>query len=221
MKSITPASIIALCLLSIATLTNAQTPGSYTAGRYDFIMEDRLTRSVEFEAMTDDRGTTSGMMTYTDNGKLIFKDVDGTGERPPEGTYPFYIKVEFNALTVEKNRALVDGAIVDSSHPFFIGHWVQLVVEDNEGNKEVPDQMVWRICQPEPGGWVPADSELKYDDGAYMSWWATDAERKDDVGIPSPNLIPGTLKSCRVFPLAAYAYANLLEWNGDIVVRQR
>jgi hypothetical protein len=77
----------------------------------------------------------------------------------------------------------------------------------------------WRICRPEPGGWIPSDYERKDDQGAFMSWWATDAERKDDVGIPSKNLIPGEMKSCPPYTLAAYEFVNPYKWEGDIVVR--
>ena len=53
-----------------------------------------------------------------------------------------------------------------------------------------------------------------------MSWWATDAERKDDVGIPSPNLIPGNLKSCQVYPLQTYEFASMPKWDGAITITQ-
>ena len=53
-----------------------------------------------------------------------------------------------------------------------------------------------------------------------MSWWATDAERKDDVGIPSPNLIPGNLKGCQVYHLFSYDFASILKWDGAIQITQ-
>ncbi len=52
-----------------------------------------------------------------------------------------------------------------------------------------------------------------------MSWWATDAERKDDVGIPSPNLVPGTLKACKVNPLSSYEFASILKGEGAIQIK--
>jgi hypothetical protein len=96
---------------------------------------------------------------------------------------------------------------------------VQLVIEDNDGI-EVPDKFVWRFCQPEPGGWIPTDAEVPGDRGAFMSWWSTDAERKDDVGIPSPSVIPGTLKACVAYPIRSYDYASILKADGVITIKQ-
>jgi hypothetical protein len=53
-----------------------------------------------------------------------------------------------------------------------------------------------------------------------MSWWATDAERKDDVGIPSPSVIPGNLKGCRAYPLLGYEFADILKGDGVISIKQ-
>ena len=122
-------------------------------------------------------------------------------------------------MTVVKNRAVMSGTIRDSSHRTYIGRWVQLVVEDNGVDLKEPDQLTWGVCKPQPGGWIPTDSELKYDDGAFMSWWATDAERRDDVGIPSRSRIPGEMKGCEVFSLASYNFVDLQRWEGDIQVR--
>ena len=53
-----------------------------------------------------------------------------------------------------------------------------------------------------------------------MSWWSTDFERKDDIGIPSPNLIPGNLKGCNSHPLLAYDFAEFLKGDGAISIKQ-
>jgi hypothetical protein len=180
-------------------------------------MEDNLTKYVEFSASTDAKGVTTGSMIFNDEAKFPYQDVDGTGGRGDE-PIPFSMTVSFDGLTVEKNRALMNGTVRDSNYPSYVGKWVQLVVEDNGTNIEVPDRLVWRLCQPEPGGWVPSDYEVPGDRGAYMSWWATDAERKGDVGIPSKNLIPGNMKSCEVLSLWTYSFADIKRGGGDIVV---
>jgi hypothetical protein len=220
MKTIALASILALFLLSFTTprLTTAQTAGSSANGIYKFILEDDLAKYVEFAAKTDDRGVTTGSMTFTDEAKYLFQDVDGTGERSGDEPVPFSMTADFDSLTVEKNRAVMSGTIRDSSYRSYIGKWVQLVVEDNGNNIEVPDRLMWRFCQPEPGGWIPSDAEVPGDRGAWMSWWATDAEQKGDVGIPSKNLIPGQLKACEVFPLPSYSFAEIKRGDGDIQV---
>ncbi|HEX6715518.1 MAG TPA: hypothetical protein VF088_00320 [Pyrinomonadaceae bacterium] len=182
-------------------------------------MEDNFTKYLEFDARADDRGTTTGYMLFNDDAAVVFQDVDGTGDIPKDEPLPFSMTADLDSMTIDKNRALIGGVVRDSSYRSYIGKWVQLVVEDNDGI-EVPDKFVWAFCQPEPGGWIPSDSEVKGDQGAFMSWWATDAERRDDVGIPSPNIIPGNLKGCRVHPIRAYEFAPVLKGDGIITIKQ-
>ncbi|MGB9180712.1 MAG: hypothetical protein WCB68_15885 [Pyrinomonadaceae bacterium] len=220
MKNVFCVLILALFLLSLSTpqLTTAQTGGPSASGSYKFILEDDLTKYVEFDARTDEKGTTTGQMTLNDEAKIFFQDVDGTGERSLDEPVAFYMKAELDSLTIEKNRAVMSGTIRDSSYRSYIGKWVQLVVEDNGDGREIPDKLTWCFCQPEAGGWIPSDSEVPGDRGAWMSWWATDAERKDDVGIPSPNLIPGNMRGCRIFTLASYSFVEMKAGEGAIKI---
>ena len=214
------ASLFSLCLVFLATPlpASAQVAGT-VGGSYKFIMDDELVKSLEFSATTGERGSASGFMTFTDETKVVIQDPDGDGEPPKEEGVPFFMKAEFDSMTIEKNRALMSGVIKDSSHRSYIGKFVQLVVEDNDG-REQADKFVWSFCEPEPGGWIPSDFEVKDDQGAFMSWWSTDFERKDDVGIPSPNLIPGQLKACKAHSLQSYEFAEFLKGEGTITIRQ-
>jgi hypothetical protein len=211
-------SLFALCLVFVATPlpASAQVAGT-VGGTYKFILEDELSKYIEFEATSGERGTASGYMLFTDEAKLLVSDPDG--EPTKDEATPFFMKAEFDSMTIEKNRALISGVVRDSSHRSYIGKWVQLVVEDNDG-REFPDKFVWSFCEPEAGGWIPEDAEVPGDRGAFMSWWATDAERKDDVGIPSPNLIPGSLKACKAHPLQSYEFAEFLKGEGTITIKQ-
>jgi len=215
----TTLSILFLLIFTAPQGVRAQTPGASASGTYRFYLEDGLTKSLDFSASTDERGTTTGQMTFLDTAKI--PDVDDPedprqGDAPPE----LYVKVNLDSLTVEKNRALLGGTVLDSSHATYIGKYVQLVVEDNGvNNPDRPDRLVWTLCKPQPGGWVPSDAERRSDDGAFLHWWATDAERKDDVGIPSRDLL-ATAKSCPVHSLATYDFADVLKGDGDIVVVQ-
>lgn len=212
--------LFVFCLVFLALPLSASAQSGTATGQFKFVLEDGALKSLEFDAKSDERGTTSGFLFFTDEAKVIFQDVDGTGEPPPEEPAPFFMKVEFDALTVEKNRALMNGVINDSSHRSFIGKFVQLVVEDNDGI-EVKDQFVWTICEPFKGGWIPEDAEVPGDKGAFMSWWSTDAERRDDVGIPSPSVLPGNIKSCQTLKLTSYTeFATVLKGEGSITVRQ-
>lgn len=211
-------SLFVMCLVFLATPLLASAQG-VANGSYKFVLEDRLTKYLEFDARSTERGAATGYMLLTDEATVLFQDVDGTGESPQEEKVQFSMKAELEAMTIEKNRAVISGVVRDSTYHSYIGKWVQLVIEDNDGF-DVPDKFVWSFCQPEPGGWIPSDSEVPGDRGAFMSWWSTDAERKDDVGIPSPDLIPGNLKSCRVYPIAAFEYAHILKGDGVISIKQ-
>ena len=211
--------LFVFCLVFLALPIVASAQAGTASGKYKFLIDDDAIKSFEFDAKTDERGTTTGSFFFTDEAKIEFFDVDGTGEPPKEEPAPFFMKVEFDAMTIEKNRAVMNGVIRDSSHRSYIGKFVQLVVEDNDGI-EVKDQFVWSICEPFQGGWIPEDSEVPGDKGAFMSWWSTDAERRDDVGIPSPSVLPGNMKSCQVHKLQSYEFAGFTKGDGTITVRQ-
>jgi hypothetical protein len=208
-----------LSFVFLATPLLASAQAGAANGRFKFIMEDELLKSFEFDAQSSERGGATGFMQFTDEAKIVFQDVDGTGDVPREEPVPFFMKADFDAMTIEKNRAVIGGVVRDSSYRSYIGKFVQLVIEDNDG-VEVPDKFVWSFCTPEPGGWIPQDAEVPGDRGAFMSWWATDAERKDDVGIPSPSVIPGMLKSCKVYPVRAYEFASFFKGDGVISIKQ-
>ena len=206
------------CLVLLATALPASAQAGVASGKYTFIMDDELSKYLEFEAQAGERGAATGYMIFTDEAKTLLQDVDGTGDTPKDEPVAFYMKADLDAMTIEKNRAVISGVVRDSSYPSYIGRWVQLVIEDNDG-VEVPDRFGWSFCAPEPGGWIPSDAEVPDDKGAFMSWWATDAERDDDVGIPSTNLVPGTLKACQVQPFSSYEFASILKGEGAIQIK--
>ena len=213
------ASLFFMCLIFLATPLPASAQAGAANGTYKFIMQDRLAKYLEFDARSDERGTATGYLILTDDARVLFQDVDGTGEIPRDEAVAFSMKADLETMAIEKNRAVINGVVRDSTYRSYIGKSVQLVIEDNDGI-EVPDKFGWSFCEPEPGGWIPQDAEVPGDQGAFMSWWSTDAERKDDVGIPSPGLIPGGLKSCRVYPTFAYEFAEILKGDGAIQIKQ-
>lgn len=198
---------------------HAHSSGPSASGIYRFVLEDNFSKSVEFNATSDERGTTTGQMTFRDEAGVSERDPDGVVNEREEPPVPFFMTARLDSLTIERNRAVMGGTITDSNLSSYIGKWVQLVVEDNGDGREEPDKLSWCFCQPEEGGWVPADAELRADDGAYWKWWATDAEREDDKGIQSTNIIPGNKTSCKVFPLSAYPFADVRNGEGQIQVQ--
>ena len=209
-----------MSLISVyATMpSGAQTTGPSASGNYRFQMEDELSKSVQFSATSDERGATTGQMTFRDEAGVVEHDPDEGGD-PGKPQSEFYMTANLDSLTIDRNRALMGGTVTDSSNRSYIGKWVQLVVEDNGDGSGDPDKLTWCFCKPEEGGWVPADAELRDDQGAWFKWWATDAELKDDAGIPSPNIIPGNKTSCKVLPLSVYPFAEVRNGEGQIQVQ--
>lgn len=219
MKSTGLASISALLLLSLVTPQHAtaQTAGAVAVGTYQFLLEDEIPKSVDFDARNDERGFASGHITFADEARIPDSD-DAEDPKAEETATKIVIRASVDELTVDGNRALMNGTVLDSSHRTYIGARIQLVVEDNADNLRVPDRLTWTFCKPEGKGWVPTDAERKDDDGAYLSWWATDAERRDDKGVPSVNLLANAEKTCTIYPLSSYSFADVLKAEGDIIV---
>lgn len=218
MKNIVSFSIFVFLLMSLASpvSTHAE-PGSSASGIYRFVLEDDFTKSVEFTASLDERGTTTGQMTFRDEAGVV-EEEEGSGGGHEDQPTEFYMTANLDSLTIEHNRAVMGGTVTASSNERYIGRWVQLVVEDNGDGSERPDQLTWCFCKPEEGGWVPADAEVPGDQGAFSTWWATDAELRDDVGVHSTNIIPGNKTSCKVYPLSVYPFADI-RGEGQIQVQ--
>jgi hypothetical protein len=211
------ASILALFLLGFATAqsANAQTSEPYSKGAYQFSLEDGYTKYVEFESLGRVDGSAVGQLTITDEAPINYQDVDGTGDKT-EDVRGYYIKAEFDSMTVSKNKAVMSGIVRDSSVRDYIGQRVLLTVVDNGDNTRVADQVTWGVYKQIDRGWVASDAERKEDEGVGLRWWATDAERKDDVGYAMPKDEKTTTQS---FPVAAYTYWDIAKAAGDILVR--
>jgi hypothetical protein len=216
-KSLFCASIFALALLNFTAPQSAiaQTSEQYAKGTYQFTLDDRYTKYVEFEAIGRGDGSATGSMLLSDEAPVAYQDVDGTGDKG-EDIKGFYIKAEFDGLVVNKNQAVMSGTVRDSSVRDFIGQRVLLTVEDNADNPRIPDRLTWGVYRPIDITWKPSDSELKEDPGVGLRWWAKDYERKDDVGYAMPR---DTAVTAQSNPVASYAFIDPANWAGDIVVK--
>ena len=212
------ASLFALFLLGFtaAPSAKAQTGEQYAKGAYQFSFEDGYTKYVEFEAQGRGEGRATGQMTLSDEAPIAYQDVDGTGEGSNEEYKGLYIKAEFDSMVVNKNQAVMSGIIQDSSNRNYIGQRVLLTVEDNGDNSKVPDQITWGVYQQIKRDWAPSDGELEKDEGVGLRWWATDAERKDDVGYAMPK---DETTNAQSFPVASYSFVEIVRGAGDIIVR--
>lgn len=215
MKSIIGASVMALLLVCLVVpgLVLADAEGSTAEGSFKFAMQDGEIKFVEFKAQEQGDGQAVGEMTFSDPTAIPVENPDDTEKPASPGVL---VRAKFDCMDTVKNTAVIGGEIFESNVPSVIGLRVLLVVEDNgvEGEK---DRVSWGIFQL-PGKWVPTDAELEDDKGASLTWWATDFERRDDVGIPMP---PGKLVACKSFPLASVDFPEIKYAGGDLQVQER
>jgi hypothetical protein len=177
---------------------------------------DGSVRYVSFNARIQNNDKVTGEMTYTDPSSSPEGDTDSTETTSsPSG---ISIKASFDCLTINGNRAVMSGVIVESNIGAALGRRVLLVVEDNEqgNNASDLDKLSWGIYKPRNATWTPADAELENDTGASLRWIATDAERSDDVGIPSHS---DPTIGCQSFPISSYAFVDVQHGAGNIQVK--
>lgn len=212
MRIIRFASTLTLLLTAFAT-AGAQSTAS---GSYQFTLGDKNLKYVEFDCQSLPEGGATGRLFLSDDATIVYRDVDGDGS--PEEKYPgFNITVEFDEMSVVKNQAVMGGLVRASSIHYLVGQRVLFTVEDNAENTREPDKLTWGVYKPIKRDWIPSDAEWKEDPGAGLRWWATDAERRDDVGYQMPREEPtGTIQA---FTLSAYLFVDADYGVGDIIVK--
>lgn len=190
--------------------------GPSANGTFQFTVGDGSVRYVSFNARLHKDNKVTGEMTYTDPSASPEVDADGAGSAPT--TVGLSVKASFDCLVINGNRAVMSGVIVESNVGAALGRRVLLVVEDNEQgiNASDLDKLSWGIYKPHNMTWTPADAELENDIGASLHWIATDAERPDDVGIPSN---PDQTIGCQSFPISSYAFVDVQHGAGNVQVK--
>ena len=203
--------------LLLFLLASAATPAAAESARglYQFTLDDDFVKYVDFDASKQRDGSAAGSIFLSDEATVIGQDVDGTGDRPPSFK-GFYIKADVDQLVVEKNQAVMSGTVRDSSVFELVGLRVLLTVVDNGDNTRETDRLTWGLYKFVKRDWTPSDGELKDDPGVGLRWWATDYERKDDVGYAMPR--DEQPADTQTFALASYDYAAITKPSGDIVV---
>ena len=215
MKNIIGAFIMAVLAVCIAlpNLVFAGAEGSTAAGSFKFSLDDGETRFVEFKASELAEGVGEGEMTLSDPAAIPVADPDN----PQKETPGVLVRAKFDCMATSKNQAIMGGEIFDSNVPANIGQRILLVIEDN-GVEGVKDRITYGIYQQPATGWTPVDAEVPDDKGASLTWWATDAERKDDVGFQMPQ---SKLVQCKSIPAAAHDFFDFKYGGGDLQVTSR
>lgn len=204
-------TVLAVCL-ALPTLVFADAEGATAAGSFKFALQDGEIRLVEFKASEGAGGVGTGEMTLSDPAAVPVDNPDN----PEKQTPGVIVRAKFDCMETSQNTAIMGGEIFDSNVPSAIGQRVLLIVQDNgvDGEK---DKLTWGMYQPQPT-WVPIDAEDPNDRGAFLTWHATDAERRDDVGYKMP-LTP--LVQCKSFPGASYDFPEIKYAGGDMQVQDR
>jgi hypothetical protein len=216
MKRVIFGAVPALLLVSLAfpALTRAGADGPSATGSFQFTLEDGQPRYLDFNARQQNNGRTVGEMTFSDPSVVPVEDPDAT---PGTSTAGALIQAKFDCLKIDGNRAVMGGVISDSNILSAVGLRILLVVEDNgEGVNAANDKLTWGIYQPSGGKWTPKDAERDDDNGASLSWLATDFERPDDVGVPSNQ---SKTIGCQSFSLASYSFVDIVHGGGNVQVQ--
>jgi hypothetical protein len=206
-------TLLSALLLAASALTARAEAAS---GNYQFTIDDKTVKYVEFDAQRFADGHVSGSMFLSDEATIVYQDVDGVGD-PREKYAGVYIKADLDGIVVEENQAVMSGTVRDSSIPYLLGLRVLLTVEDNGDNTRVPDKLTWGVYKFIKKDWTPSDAEWEKDPGVGLTWWATDLERRDDKGYQMPR--PDVPADTQSFPVAGYSFVDASDGVGDITVK--
>jgi len=198
---------VLVCLVfSGQPTTQAVGEGLAANGDFQFTLGDGNQRYLQFNGRVD--GNNHGSMTFSDPSAI-----------PDGATTPgVQLTATFDCVKVQGNRAVMGGVITSSNVLSAIDRRILLVVEDNgEGiNAPAPDRLTWGVYENAVSGWTPKDAERDDDNGAFLSWLATDFERPDDPGFPSNR---SNIVRCDSFPLSSYSFVDVGHGNGNIQVK--
>lgn len=178
---------------------------------------DEGTRNIEFNAKIQN-GQASGDLKFSGPVSIPNQDVDGDGTGDPSATATeLSLRVDVDCVRVQGNRAALSGLVKESNVATYVGRRMVLTVEDGgEGKNAAPDRYTWGQYRSTATNWVASDAELEFDPGVGLTWFATDAERNDDVAVPSTQ---PTGVDCKSFPLSSYALEDLPQGSGNVQVK--
>lgn len=205
----------ALCaFFLVVAFSSAAQSGPSSNGDFQFSL-DGASGAIQYNVKKQGSGA-RGDITFTGAMSISNEDVDGEGTTL-SAVSNVSITVSADCLRVSKNRAAMSGVISSSSVPEYIGTRALLAVEDNgEGSKAPLDRFTWGVYRTQATTWIPEDAEVPGDNGYFLTWIATDAERLDDPGVPSNK---SNVVDCQSFPFDSYAFENVMHGAGNINVK--
>jgi hypothetical protein len=206
-----------LCVSFLLPLSAfAQNSGPASNGDFAFALTG-ATGTIQYNARTHGAGA-RGEMKFAGTGEISDDDVDGTGAIP-NPVSSVNVVVSFDCLRIQGNRAAMSGVVSSSSIPEQIGARAILAVEDNgEGVNSTRDRFTWGLYRTVVTNWTVEDAEVPGDYGASLTWFASDAERNDDVPVLWNSPTSGGV-NCQTFPLGSYAFEEVAHGAGNIQVK--
>ena len=187
---------LSLLVLLFAFPLVAQTSAQ---GSFNFKGTEGL-QTIDFDALGDER---SAQGSFTLSGPTLVSDQpDGEDPKQTILVTDFTMKVTVDCMSTLGTRVTMGGTVSDSNVRSMIGRVAMLTVEDNDLNEKDPtDRFTFGSYWEKDITWFPTDEEVPGDSGWKMSWWATDAERRDDVGY---MISRKRQVDCHSFPVATY-----------------
>lgn len=206
-----------LSCLIVPVSISAESSGPSASGKFEILTDDGPTRSIEFNVKCDTNGRTVGEVIFRDNQPSTSADPEAATET--QTPTMFFLKAEFDCLTVKDNRAVMVGNVTESSVTHYVGRRFLLVALDNgeDAGAKLADRLTWGLYRPSQKAWVAMDSERSLDDEAgSLSWLATDLERPEDPGISSQKV---ETIGCQTFPVSSFSFVDTKHGRGSVQVR--
>jgi hypothetical protein len=202
-------------LFSFALAAVAQNNGSAANGDFQFALNG-ASGAIKFDARQQG-SSAKGQMTFEATVAVSNEDVDGEGVSVAPVSQ-VTATVTFDCVRVSGNHAAMSGLVTSSNVPAYVGKRAILAVEDNgEGiNAPALDRFTWGLYRQSAKNWTPSDAEVPGDSGALLNWFATDAERPDDVAISARQ---SEDVDCHSFPFGSYAFEEVARGTGNIQVK--
>jgi len=211
-------SFVGICFLFLCVTPQSaflsDSSSSTVDGSFRIYSREDTDRYIEFHATRSADGLVSGQTIFRDE---AVPPPNVTESASPE-SQPFFFKADVDCLVINKETAIMSGAITDSnSHPY-IGRRVLVVAQDNGGtdDQSKKDRLTWGIYRSDNHSWVPSDSERSPDEVDQLTWIASDSERPDDEGMVSKRT---EIIGCQSFPLSSFSFVNPNQGKGTVRVR--
>ena len=210
-------SLSFLTFLSPSATSTRESEGSSVNGSFEIFLEKGAKRHLEFHAFRDLNGKVTGESIFQDDTTEAPADKsnDSAG---PDSDKPLFLRVEFDCLTIDGNRAVMSGAVTQSSKETYVGRRVLIAAQENGGSDDPKkrDKVTWGIYRNKQDEWLATDSE-RPEEQTGQTWLATDLERNDDQGIPSTK---DTVIGCQSFPISSFSFITAKQGRGTVHLKQ-